>query len=203
MSGEELGISYLGHLSGMLLGMYLAWKMEFHDEAIEDMMLERAQAAVDEKGNNQQAERMFTLLLEKNPDRVEALVSLAQLKNRFGPVDEGERLYLRAIDLLIDKEPEKAAEIFAEYFGLYRKPLEPAKQFKLTEALEKIGKSSLAARALEMLADDQNTPQAWRLSILYRAGRILGKLEFYEAVCFRYEQLLVKYPDFQEAAKVR
>ncbi|MCR4395239.1 MAG: rhomboid family intramembrane serine protease [Candidatus Saccharicenans sp.] len=203
LSGEDLGIAYLSHLSGMLFGMYLGSRMKFQDEAKEEMMLERAQAAIDEKGHNQQTERLFELLLEKNPHRVEALVFLAQLKNRFGPVEEGKILYLRAIDLLIDKEPETAAEIFAEYFGHYRQPLEAAKQYKLTDALEKIGKVSLAARALEMLADEPNTPEAWRSRILYRAARILKRLEFYEAACYRYQQLLEEYPDFKEAQKVK
>lgn len=202
LSGEDLEIGYLSHLSGLLFGMYLASRMKFHDEAVEEMMLERAQAAMDEKGNNQQAEQLFELLLEKNPDRVEALVFLARLKNRFGPGEEGKKLYLRAINLLIDKEPERAAEIFAEYFGQYRQPLEPAKQYKLTEALEKMGKASLASRALENLADDPNTSETWRPRILYRAAGILEKLEFYEAAAHRYEQLLGLYPDFPEAAKV-
>ncbi|MCX8159984.1 MAG: hypothetical protein N3G18_03505 [Candidatus Saccharicenans sp.] len=72
----------------------------------------------------------------------------------------------------------------------------------MTEALEKIGKAGLAARALELLADHPETPEAWRPRILYRAALILEKLEFYEGACFRYEQLLQKYPGFSEAEKV-
>lgn len=203
LSGELLAIDHLAHLSGMLMGMYLASKMKFHDEAIEEMILERAMAAVDEKGNNQSAEKLLRLLLEKNPERVEALVLLARIVNRFRPNEEGQKLYLKAIDLLIDKKPELAAEIFAEYFGVYPKPLEPAKQFKLTEVLEKTGRARLAARALEMLADDKDTPQIWRPRILFRAARILEKLGLYEAACYRYEQLLEKFPDFKEAELVR
>jgi len=203
LSGVSVGIDYLGHLSATLLGMYLASRLKFEDVAMEEMMLERALTAVDEKGNNQLAEKYLQLILEKNPERWEAMVPLARIKNRFGPTEEGERLYLKAISLLIDREPEKAAEIFAEYFGLYHRPLEAPKQYLLTEILEKLGKYGLAARALEILADDPATPEAWRPRILYRAARLLEKQEFYEAACYRYEQLLQKYPDFKEAEKIR
>ena len=203
LSGKSLGVDYLGHLSATILGMYLASRLKFEDVAVEEMMLERALAAVDEKGNNQLAEKLFQLLLEKNPERWEAMVPLARIKNRFGPTEEGERLYLKAISLIIDSKPEKASEIFAEYFSLYRRPLEAPKQYLLTEVLERLGKSSLAARALEILADDPTTPESWRPRILYRAARLLEKQEFYEAACYRYEQLLQKYPDFKEAEKIR
>ncbi len=203
LSGMELGVDYLGHLSGMLFGMYLASRMKLHDAAIEEMMLERARTAIDQKGDNQMAEGLLNLLLEKNPDRVEGLILLARLKDRFGPGDEGQKLYLKAIEILINRDVEKAAEVFTEYFGIHRKPLEPAKQYQLTEVLEKTGRASLAARALEMLADDPATSEAWRPRILYRAARILERLEFYEAACYRYEQLLEKYPDFHAAETIR
>lgn len=203
LAGEDLEIGFLSHVSGMFFGMYLASRMKFQDAAVEEMMLDRAETAIDEKGDNQKAERLLELLLEKNPDRLEGLVLLARLKNRPNPSDEGKRLYLKAMGILIDREPEKAAEVFAEYFGCYREPLEPEQQYRLAGALEKIGKASLASRALELLADDPETPEVWRPRLLYRAAQILEKLEFFEGACFRYEQLLEKYPDFPEADKVR
>ncbi|RFT14960.1 MAG: Rhomboid family protein [Candidatus Saccharicenans subterraneus] len=203
LAGVDIGIGFLDHLGGTFFGMYLASRMKFQDAAVEEMMLERAETAIDESGDNQQAERLLELLLEKNPDRVEALVLLARLKNRSRPSEEGKWLYLKAMDLLIEKEPEKAAQVFAEYFGCYREPLEPDRQYRLTGALEKIGKASLAARALELLVDDPETPEIWRPRLLYRAAQILEKLEFFEGACFRYEQLLEKYPDFPEVDKVR
>lgn len=203
LAGVDSGIGFLDHLAGTFFGMYLASRMKFQDAAVEEMMLERAETAIDETGDNQQAERLLELLLEKNPDRVEALVLLARLKNRSQPSEEGKWLYLKAMDILIEKEPEKAAGVFAEYFGCYREPLAPDRQYRLTGALEKIGKASLAARALELLVDDPETPDIWRPRLLYRAARILEKLEFFEAACFRYEQLLEKYPDFPEADQVR
>ncbi|MCI4444547.1 MAG: hypothetical protein JHC32_00795, partial [Candidatus Aminicenantes bacterium] len=48
-----------------------------------------------------------------------------------------------------------------------------------------------------------DTPETWRPRIIYRAARLLEKLELYEAACYRYEQLFERYPDFKVAEKVR
>ncbi|MCX8159985.1 MAG: hypothetical protein N3G18_03510 [Candidatus Saccharicenans sp.] len=99
LAGLDLKVGYLAHVSGMFFGMYLASRMKFHDQAIEEMMLERAAAAIDEAGDNQQAEQLLQYLLEKNPARVEALVLMARLKSRSAPSEEGKGLYLKALGI--------------------------------------------------------------------------------------------------------
>ncbi len=199
----ESGIDYWGHISGFLAGLILASRMRLDNEAVEEIMLERALTAIDITGSNQEAEKYFGYVLEINPERIEALVNLARLKKDQKENQKSQELYLKAIDILIARDPEKATELFAEYFLNFRRPLQPEKQLYLADFLVGTGRTDLAARALEILADDENTPESVRPHLLYRAARLLEKLDDCEAACYRYEQLLSKYPDFSDVDKAK
>jgi len=196
-------VDYWGHVGGFVAGVILAARLRLDERAAEDIMMERALTAINLASSNQEAERYLNYVLEMNPKRVEALVNLARIKKKEKKEEESRQFYLKAMDVLLESEPEKAAELFAEYFANFRRPLPVDKQFRLNEVLIRTGLTDLAARSLEILDDDPATPESQRPHILYRAARLLEKLEAYEAACFRYEQLLSRYPDFPEVEKIK
>jgi len=203
LSWNFSNVDYWGHVSGFVAGVILAGRLRLDERAAEDIMMERALTAINLASSNQEAEKYLNYVLEMNPERVEALVNLARIKKKEKKEEESRQFYLKAMDILIESEPEKAAELFAEYFGIFRRPLSVEKQLSLTDVLVRTGLIDLASRSLEILADDPGTPESQRPHILYRAARLLEKLDACEAACHRYEQILSRYPDFKDVDRVR
>lgn len=182
----------------MILG--LRWKLQ--DAAIQDMYTQKALRDVESEFDVAEAEKLLRRVLEINPENEGALLTLARQKSKPVKAEEGGALYQRLIRSLIETSPERAAEVFAEYFPIYRVPLDPATHYRLTDVLERGGWSDLAAQVLEALADDPATPRLWAERILFRLARLLEKIHLREAACFRYEQLLERYPDFPKKSLV-
>jgi len=186
-------IDYLAHIVGLLSGVYLASRQKIQDEAIEDLLVERATNLIDNKEDYADARKMLLAVVEHNPERMEAMVALARL---LKPSEESRQFYERAIRKLLDTKPEEAARLFAEYFVIYREPFEPETQDRLTPWLKNTGKINLACRALEVLVDGPETPAEWKKNFLLQVALMLEKLELYEAALNRYQQLLQSFPDF-------
>jgi membrane associated rhomboid family serine protease len=186
-------IDYLAHIVGLLSGVYLASRQKIQDEAIEDLLVERATDLIDNKEDYADARKMLLAVVEHNPERMEAMVALARL---LKPSEESRQFYERAIRKLLDTKPEEAARLFAEYFVIYREPFEPETQDRLTPWLKNTGKINLACRALEVLVDGPETPAEWKKNFLLQVALMLEKLELYEAALNRYQQLLQSFPDF-------
>lgn len=201
--GSPTETNYWAHIGGMVSGILLALRFRFQDREIEDMYTEKALAAIESESGLAQAEKFLRRVLELNPENEAALLALARKKSRSLPSDEGRMLYQRIIRLTLETVPERAAEVFAEYFSIYRLPLDPAAQYRLTSPLQRSGGSDLAARALEVIADDPKTPQRWAERNLFKLAQILEELRLPEAARFRYEQLLERFPDFPKRELVQ
>lgn len=195
-------IGYWAHIGGMLAGIGLGLRWKLQDAAIQDMYTQKASRLIDSEIDIAEGERLLRRVLELNPENEEALLHLARQKSKPVKTDEGRDLYLKLIRLLFETRPEKAAEVFAEYFPVYRIPLDPVSQYRLTDVLERMGWTYLAVHALETLVDDPKTPKLWEMRLLFKLARLLEKLHLTEAAQFRYEQLLNRYPDFPKKSLV-
>jgi len=195
-SAHGASIDYFGHIGGFLSGLYLGSKFKFPKKALEEMMVERARAAMEIKGDNREAERLLKIVLEENSDQIEALLTLARIKTKGQQKEEAKEFYLRAINLLGEKDREKATEVFSEYFSCYRDILETKKMLPLLEPLERSGKLLILIRVLEKLIDRPDVPPSLRPQLIFRLAWLYEQLEFYESARQRYEQLLKEYPDY-------
>jgi tetratricopeptide (TPR) repeat protein len=202
LAGVQTRTDYWAHLSGLAAGIVLALRLRLQDQAMEEIHVEKALAILERGEGFAEAEQSLRLALERNPENETALLALARRKSRPLQTDEGRRLYQRIIRTNLDTVPERAAELFAEYFVIYRIPLDAASQYRLTELLQRSGRSELASRALELVADDPATPRRWAERVLFKLGRILEELRLPEAARFRYEQLCSRFPDFPRRSLV-
>lgn len=200
--GATTGIGHWAHIGGMAAGIVLALRLRFQDRAMEDMYTEKALAAIEEESGLAEAEKLLRRVLQLNPENEAALLALARRESRPFPGEEGRELYQKLVRLLLETAPERAAEVFAEYFSIYNLPLGPDAQYRLTPHLQRSGWSSLAARALEGIVKNPATPRRWAELSLFKLGQILEELRLPEAARFRYEQLPKRYPDFFQRSLV-
>lgn len=203
LSGEVTGIGYWAHVGGAVAGIILGLRLGYQDRAIEDKYTEKGLAALEDETRVAEGTSLLARALELNPENETALLALARRKSWPQPSEEGLTLYQRFIRLTIEKAPERAAEVFIEYFPLYRVPFEPSLQFRLAETLHRYGWVDAAAHALQAIVDDPTTPAQWLQRSLFRLAKFLEEVGLKEAARIRYEQLLERFPEFPEGEYVR
>lgn len=203
VSTDGSDIDYWGHIGGLLIGIYLASKFKFTQPALEEMMLERAIMAIENKKDNKEAEKLLRLVLDQNPERTEALIWLARIKSKPKATAEGQSFYLKAIRLLITENIKKAAHLFMEYFSKYRQILDTPTQLVLLEEIEKSGKVLILARVLEQLIERQSLSSHLRSWLIFRLANVFERIGFYESARWRYEQLIQENPQFPQANLVK
>jgi TolA-binding protein len=187
----------------MAAGILLALRLKLQDQAAEDMYTEKALAAIEKDSGLAEADRALRRVLQLNSENEAAMLLLARRESQSVPGEEGRELYQRLIRQLLETSPERAAEVFVEYFSIYKLPLAPDAQYRLTFHLRRGGWTSLAAHALECIVENPATLRRWAELCLLKLGQILEELCLPEAARFRYEQLLKRYPDFSQRELVQ
>lgn len=204
LSGEvNSEVGYWAHLGGAVAGIILGLRLGYQDKAIEDKCTQKGLAALEDETRVAEGIKLLARALELNPENETALLALARRKSWPQPSEEGLRLYQKFIRLTIEKAPERAAEVFMEYFPRYRVPFEPPLQFSLAETLYRYGWVDAAAHALQVIVDDPSTPVQWAKRSLFKLAKVLEEIGLREAARFRYEQLLERFPEFPEGEYVR
>lgn len=193
--GTQAEIGYWAHIGGIAAGILLALQLKLQDQAAEDMYTEKALAAIEKDSGLAEADRVLRRVLQLNPENEAAMLLLARRKSQSVPEEEGRKLYQRLIRQLLETSPDRAAEIFVEYFSIYWLPLAPDAQYSLTFHLRRGGWAWVAAHALECIVENPATSRRWAELCFLKLGQILEELGLPEAACFRYEQLLKRYPD--------
>lgn len=188
---------------GAVAGIILGLRLGYQDRAIEDKYTEKGLAALEDETGAAEGIKLLYRALELNPENETALLALTRRKSWLQPSEEGLTLYQRLIRLTIERAPERAAEVFVEYFPRYRVPFEPPLQFRLAEILHRHGWVDAAARALEAIVDDPSTPARWADRSLFKLAKFLEEMGLREAARFRYEQLLERFPEFPDRELVQ
>lgn len=187
-------IGHWAHLGGMISGMLLAGFLKLGEGAIEERHLEIGVKAAGAKVGYGEGEQSLRLVLERNPDNLEALLMLARVKSKYSASDEGRELYRRAITRLAGGNPREAAQAYLEYRKLYQQPLEPAVMLALAGIFQRQGDQDTATRCLDaVIAAPDATPEMRRKSLVQCAS-LLEKMGLNEAAGEYYERLIAEFP---------
>lgn len=202
------GVGHWAHIGGMVAGMIIAWSRNFGDAAIEERHVEIGLKRLNEGAGLGEGEESLKTALQKNQNNIEAVLALARMKSNrsgtsFNLTEEGAECYQKAIRLLISKNPKEAAEVYNEYYAKYMKGVEPNLQCRIAGVLYNMGQKDQSGRALELLAESNDTPPDIREKAMYKAAVIMEELGLSESAQRYYRQFIEIYPDSEMSDRVR
>jgi membrane associated rhomboid family serine protease len=196
-------IGHWAHIGGMLAGIGLAFFLKLGEGAIEERHLEIGAKAAGSSVGYGAGEHSLRIALEKNPDNAEALLHLARIKSKFTPCEEGSDAYRKAIRLLIAASPNQAAEIYQEYYKKYMTGVEPQVQYRLAGVFYRKKDLDMAARCLESIVNEKDTPVDIRERALFQYASILDEMGLEEVARDFFEQFLSGFPESAAISKVK
>lgn len=195
LSGESASmVGHWCHLGGMISGIFLAAFLKLGEGAVEERHLEIGVKAAGAKIGYGEGEQSLRLVLQRNPDNVEAMLMLARVKSKYAPSDEGRELYSRVIPLLISGNPQEAAQAYLEYGKSYREHLEPAVLVSLADIFQRRGDLDTATRCLDAVIAVSDVAPPVRQRALAQCAAMLDKLGFEEVAVGYYETLITEFP---------
>lgn len=194
--GIGRNIAFWAHVGGFAAGFgaskYLQYEIQAKKEKLEFVAENTLKTFT---GNGEGIEAAETLL-KMNPDNPELHLGLAEAKSRWRASLEGKAHYEKAIKLLLEKEPQKAMEVFIEYWGKYLNVLEAKYQVRLSLLLSRNGEIDLSAHTLQTLINS-NHPLDLHMEEAYLSlGKIYREqLNRDDLARYVYETYLLKFPE--------
>lgn len=206
MSGGSASmVGHWAHLGGMISGIVLAGFLKLGEGAVEERHLEIGVKAAGAKVGYGEGEQSLRLVLQRNPDNIEAMLMLARIKSKYAATDEGRELYARVIPLLISSAPKEAVQAYQEYSKSYQQNLEPAVMAALADLFQRQGDLDSATRCLEVVIAAADVAPAMRQKALAQCASMLDKLGFEEVALGYFETLIKEFPhaDIANRAYIR
>jgi tetratricopeptide (TPR) repeat protein len=187
------GIGYLAHVGGYCFGVCIAYAMGLAREGRREVLEFRASRTSDLENLGPDGEARDRVL-ELDPENLPLRIARARARSKYVRREDGREDYEAAIRLLVKRDTDEAARLFAECFRKYRTPLAPEEQLALTPALERAGELEIAARALELVAATSGPDVAVRRQALLHQARLLAAMGLEEAAVPVYEKILREDP---------
>lgn len=200
--GIYRNIGFWAHVGGFAAGFGASQYLQYGKEARKEKLEFTAETSLPQYGGYGEGIEAAKKLLQENPNKPELNLELARTLSRWRPTQEGKEHYERAIKLFLKIDPEKASEIFAEYWGQYLTLLDSPTQLRLSLLLEKKN-PSLSAITLQSLIEKESSGDLFmeeahlNLARIYR--RDLGQNELARAI---YEKFLHRFPKSPKRAFV-
>lgn len=188
-------VGHWAHIGGMVCGIVLGMMFKLGEDAVEERHVEIGSHALNNRGDLNKGEESLRLALEKNPDNIDAILLLAQTVSKFQPTEEGEELYLKAIDMLSRNRFKDAAEVFKKYYGCYLKGCNPESMFKLAGYYHQQNDHEWTARCLELLSDNEATPPLIREKAMFQCARQMEFVGKIDIALHYYRQVVDTFPD--------
>ncbi len=153
--GVYKNVAFWAHVGGFAAGFgacrYLHYEIPARREKLEFV----AQTSLQQYGGYGEGIEATKKLLESDPENPELHINLARAESRWWPSPEGREHYEKAIKLLLERNPERAREIFVEYWKKYLSIFEAKHQVRLSLLLSEDGQVDLSAQTLQILIDSQ------------------------------------------------
>jgi TolA-binding protein len=193
LAGSNSSIGYWSHIGSMVAGIFLASLLKLHRDAAEESFTTAGIGAIDHRVYGESGEKQLLKAMAINPKNEAALLGLARIKSSFRR-PEGREYYQQAINLALRSDPKGAAEIYAEYFQVYNRMLEPGLQYRLARTFHQQGNFENAARSLEMVIGELTTSDSTREQAFFQLIAILAEKGLLEAAQFRCRQFSEAFP---------
>lgn len=197
-------VGHWAHLGGMISGMLLAGHLKLGDQAIEERHLVLGVKAAGETVGFAGGERSLQIVLERNPDNIEALLSLARLKTKYTPLEEGKELYEKVLRMMLTASSPEVPEVFREYRGKYHGvPQEPLFLARLAEVLRQANEHEMCIFCLTPLVEMEGMNRQVREKALFQLATLLEFEGCHEAAQWNFARFTAEYPDSVLAEKAR
>ena len=204
INGSDSMIGHWAHLGGMISGMLIAGYLKLGEDAVGERHLEIGIRGAQANVGFQGSDRSLQIVLERSPDNVDALLSMARLKSRFHGTPEGQEYYEKSLRQLFVERPGEVVEVFREYLGKYLKPPADTRLLSsLADALGKAGEQDLCITCLERLVDCGDLPAPQREKALYQLATLLEFTSCFEAARSCFARFAYEYPASLMADKAR
>jgi membrane associated rhomboid family serine protease len=198
LEGVPTHIGYAAHVGGYLLGLAIGYGSGLFRDGVRESLAGQA-SLPDTDGDYGRSREALDALLKVEPDHVDALLARARRDSRFGRGETARRDYQRVVQLLLDSDRARAADVFLEYYQKFLAPVEIRQQLVLTPALVDLGKCDIAARALELATQEPDIDRDARSTALLYQGKLLTELDLPEAAEKIYKDLMNSDPESPQA----
>jgi len=194
--GIHQNVAFWAHVGGFLAGLGACKYLNYGKLARKEKLEFVAETALKQDAGYGEGIEASEKLLEDDPENLKLHLDLAQAKTRWRASADGKAHYEKAIKLLLTKDPEKAVEVFIEYWRKYLSVLEPRYQVRLSLLINKKIDIDLSARTLQRLIDgdhplDLHLEQAY-LNLARIYGQQLRRDDLARYVC---ERFLQRFPE--------
>ncbi len=194
--GFGADIAFWAHVGGFAAGFgackYLHYEIPARKEKLEFV----AETSLQQYTGYGKGIEATEKLLANDPGNPELHLNLARAKSRWWATPEGKEHYEKAIKVLLEKDPEKVAEVFVEYWKKYLSTLEPRYQVRISLSLNKNRNVDLAAKTLQQLIDgNHNSDIHMEQAYLSLAKIYIEQLSRKDLAGYVYEKFLEKFPD--------
>jgi len=198
--GIAQNVAFWAHVGGFVSGLgackYLKYEIEARKERMEFVVDSKMDRFVGYGEGVEACER----LLEGDPEDPELHLKLARAKSRWRASEEARHHYEKAIKTLLPTHPEKAAEVFVDYWRKYLTVMEPRYQASLSRLINKYVDSDLSAKTLQALIES-NQPLDLHMEQAYLdLAKIYGQLGRDELAHHVYSRFLQKFPQSRHRA---
>jgi membrane associated rhomboid family serine protease len=198
LEGVPTHIAYAAHVGGYLLGLAIGYGSGLLRDGVRESLAVQA-SVPDTDGDYGRSREALDALLKLEPNHVDALLARARRDSRFGRGETARRDYQRVVQLLLDSDRARAADVFLEYYQKFLAPVEIRQQLVLTPALVDLGKCDIAARALELATQEPDIDRDARSTALLYQGKLLTELDLPEAAEKIYKDLMNSDPESPQA----
>lgn len=210
LNGALLQTGYWDHLGGMATGIWMAYRMNLTNMAIEERHREIGSnlldgrtivtEAFDAAGGFAGAEKSLLKALSIDPQNPDTLVELARITSYVVAREEGRDYYVRALRLLLARNAPETTTVYSEFFGKYCETLEAESQYRIAALLYREGNLDFACRTLEMLFKHPDTPDRLRERSCFMAAKLLEKMSLNEAAEIYFERFVQQFPASPQTA---
>jgi tetratricopeptide (TPR) repeat protein len=195
LRGIPQNVAFWAHVGGFLAGIGSCRYLDYGTQARIERLEFVAESSPEQQiayGRDIEAARK---LLDKVPENPELHLQLARAMSRWKTSPEGREHYHQAIRYYLQQQPEKALDIFIEFWKKYLVVFEPPLQLRLSMLLRKYGHTDLASHTLRALIDSPQPPDlAMEQAYLALAKIYKDDLKSEDAALFVYKKLLERFP---------
>ncbi len=194
--GIYKNVAFWAHVGGFAAGFgackYLHYEIPARKERLEFV----SESTLGKYGGYGEGIEACEELLKNDPDNPRLHLDLARVKSRWRASFEGKNHYEQAIKLLFERNPERAREIFVEYWKKYLSVLDTKQQLRLSLLLSEGGQFDFSAQTLQILIDSHQPLNYYMEQAHLNLARIYKeRLKRNDLALYVYQKFVERFPE--------